>query len=438
MSSASEKARFFLEQSVPELKEYEKKKIFSKVGTESILYAGRTQLAARANEATLQDEITSITKRRSDFEHKINARGSQPIDFARYAEYEMNVDSLRKKRVKRLGVKSPAHAGQKRIFFVLDRATRKFHGDIGLWMQYIEYARKQKAYKKLTQVLTNVLRLHPTKAEMWIYAAQYSLEEHADMTQARSYMHRGLRFAQSSKTLWLQYAKLEMIYIAKIAARQQILGLGLERKRAPVAGGGSLDDPDADMITLPAITGEDINPTLPKDAEVDEGALENLNSTPALSGAIPTVIFDEAMKQFDNDPVLAQQFYEMIVQFEDTPCLRKILSHIVDQLLTHNPKTYQAQIVHVRLPVAGIKTTSADFPPAFGQSLSRLREYMGDPPRNTALAQETIKWLQPLVGTEGLDPALHTVIVATIRSNERVAEQNIGDDSEKIQDGKSS
>lgn len=351
----------------------------------------------------------------------------------------MNLDALRKKRVKRLGVKAPTHAGQKRIFFVLDRATKKFHGDIGLWMQYIEYARKQKAHKKLTQIFTNVLRLHPTKAEMWIYAAQYELEEHADITQARSYMQRGLRFSISSKTLWLQYAKLEMIFIAKCAARQRILGLGLERKEPePIAGGGSFDDPDADMIALPALTGEDINPSRPKDAEVDRTALENLNSTPALSGAIPMVIFDSAMKQFDKDPVLGQQFYEMIVQFEDTPCSRKILSHIVDQLLTDSPKTCQAQISHARLAVAGIEVTSADFPPAFGQSLSLLRDYMGDPAENTALALETIKWLRPLVGTEGMDPALHTVMVATIRSNERITQQNIGSSGEIVQVGKSS
>ncbi|KAK2763785.1 U3 snoRNP protein [Arachnomyces sp. PD_36] len=402
MSSVSDKARFFLEQSVPELKEYEKKKIFTK------------------------DEISSIAKRRSDFEHKINARGSQPADFARYAEYEMNLDTLRKKRIKRLSIKSPSHSGQKRIFFVLDRATRKFHGDIGLWMQYIEYARRQKAHKKLSMIFTNVLRLHPTKGEMWIYAAQYALEEHADMTQARSYMQRGLRFSKASRTLWLQYAKLEMIYIAKIAARQQILGLDKKRATPVESGGASLDDVDADMITLPTITGEDINPSLPKDGEVDHAALENLNSTPALSGAIPMVIFDSAMKQFDKDPVLAQQFYEMIVQFEDTPCAPKILSHIVDQLLADCPNTCQAQICHARVAVAGIRITSADFPAAFGESLSRLREYMGSPPQNTALALETIKWLRPLVGTEGLDPALHTVMVATIRSNERVAHQDVG------------
>ncbi|KAK5707131.1 U3 snoRNP protein, partial [Elasticomyces elasticus] len=74
MAAAADKARFFLEQSVPELKEYEKKKIFNK------------------------EEITAIVKKRSDFEHKLNARGGQPIDFVRYAQYEMNLDLLRRKR----------------------------------------------------------------------------------------------------------------------------------------------------------------------------------------------------------------------------------------------------------------------------------------------------------------------------------------------------
>jgi len=72
--SASDKARFYLEQSVPELKEYERKKIFT------------------------TDEIRAIAKKRSDFEHKINARGSSTTDFARYAEFEINVDALRRKR----------------------------------------------------------------------------------------------------------------------------------------------------------------------------------------------------------------------------------------------------------------------------------------------------------------------------------------------------
>jgi hypothetical protein len=46
MSAATDKARFFLEQSVPELKEYERKKLFTKVGTTLVV---RLKLGLRAN-----------------------------------------------------------------------------------------------------------------------------------------------------------------------------------------------------------------------------------------------------------------------------------------------------------------------------------------------------------------------------------------------------
>jgi hypothetical protein len=37
-----------------------------------------------------------------------------------------------------------------------------------------------------------------------------------------------------------------------------------------------------DMIALPSLTAEDINPSTGADGEVDQVALQNLNSTPAL------------------------------------------------------------------------------------------------------------------------------------------------------------
>lgn len=339
------------------------------------------------------------------------------MDFARYAEYEMNLDLLRRKRTKRLGIKMPAHTGQRRIFFILERATRKFHGDISLWIQYIEYARQQKAHKKLTQIFTNALRLHPTNAELWIYAAKYVLDDHADMTQARSYMQRGLRFCKSSKTLWIQYAKLEMIYIAKIAARRQILGL--DRAKEEPEPAEIADNPDADMIALPKITGEDINPTLGQDDDVDHVALQNLNSTPALSGAIPLAIFDTAMKNFNNDDRFGHEFYDMVAQFEGTPCFRKILSHIVEVLLTNSPASHHTRICYIKFPTSGISITSPDFPQALGTSLGRLKEGSQD----KKLAEEMVKWLQPLVETEELDPALQKVLSVTLQRSQRVLDE---------------
>ncbi|KAL2854331.1 U3 small nucleolar RNA-associated protein 6-domain-containing protein [Aspergillus pseudoustus] len=392
MSATADKARFFLEKSVPELKEYEKKKIFTK------------------------DEITSIVKKRSDFEHKINARGAQPSDFVRYAEYEMNLDSLRRKRVKRLGIKSTGFSGQRRIFFVLDRATRKFHGDVGLWIQYIEYARRQKAYKKLTTILMDSLRFHPSNAELWIYAAQYSIEDHADMTQARTYMQRGLRFCKSSKNLWIQYAKLELIYITKLVARQRILGLDKEveapQPDAPV------DDLDADMIAMPKITEEDINPSGPQDGD-DKAALQTLNSTPALSGAIPLAIFDSAIKNFDYDARFGHEFFDMVFEFEDVPCLQNILSHIVNVMQNAKSASHHTVICYIKLPTAGFQATSADYPRALGTALSRLQEHR----QNPQIAKEVVSWLNTVNKTKDLDPSLQKVLAVTIQKADQVLQE---------------
>ncbi|EAU34943.1 conserved hypothetical protein [Aspergillus terreus NIH2624] len=397
MSAAADKARFFLEKSVPELKEFERKKIFSK------------------------EEITSIVKRRSDFEHKLNARGAKPADFVRYAEYEMNLDTLRRKRVKRLGIRSAGYSGQRRIFFILDRATRKFHGDIGLWVQYIEYAREQKAFKKLSTIFTDALRLHPTNAELWAYAAQYSMEDHADMTQSRSYMQRGLRFCKNSRKLWIQYARLELIYITKLVARRRILGL--DEAEAPRKAVEDSMDADADMISLPKLTGEDINPSAGGEGGDaggnDQVALQNLNATPALSGAIPMAIFDTAMKNFNNDDRFGHEFYDMVFEFGDIPCLKKILGHVLEAMQASKPTSPHTLICYIKFPTAGVSVTSADFPGALSASLMRMRDHREDP----NVAKEIIGWLQPLENTENLDPALQKAIGATVRNAERVVQQ---------------
>ena len=104
MAGASDKARFYLEQSVPELREWERREIFTKVGLRP-RFSNKLSLA----DSVAQDEIASIARKRSDFEHTLNARGSHPSDYARYVDYEMNLDLLRRKRVKRLGIKTTAH-----------------------------------------------------------------------------------------------------------------------------------------------------------------------------------------------------------------------------------------------------------------------------------------------------------------------------------------
>ncbi|KAF2400131.1 hypothetical protein EJ06DRAFT_495034 [Trichodelitschia bisporula] len=375
MAGASDKARFYLEQSVPELQELLRKKIFTK------------------------DEVSSIAKKRSDFEHTLNARGSQPGDYARYAEYEMNLEALRKKRVQRLGIKTGGHAGQRRIFFILDRGTRKFPGDLRLWMQCIEFARKEKANKKLGEIMAAMLRLHPTKPDLWLYAAQYSLDAQADMTAARSYMQRGLRFCAGQRLMWLEYAKLEMVYVAKVAARRRILGLDETRKEVVET---------EDMLALPDVTAEDINPSL-KDG-VDDDALEKLAATPALTGAIPIAVFDEAMKKFHNDATLAEQFFDIIAEFDQTPATPTILQHILDHLRNKQPESPSTTACEFSLPLVGVEPTSAQFPAALGDCLHAIR---AGKRHKVEVAEKALMRLLPFALLD-LDADIQTVISATL------------------------
>jgi U3 small nucleolar RNA-associated protein 6 len=44
------------------------------------------------------------------------------------------------------------YAGQRRILSLFDRALIKFHGDINLWLQYIDYAKKISGGKLLNKI----------------------------------------------------------------------------------------------------------------------------------------------------------------------------------------------------------------------------------------------------------------------------------------------
>ncbi|KAJ4341054.1 U3 snoRNP protein [Didymella glomerata] len=388
MAGPSDKARFYLEQSATELNELERKKIFTR------------------------DEIRSIAKKRSDFEHIINARGSHPADYMRYIEFEKNVDALRQKRVKRLGVRHKG-AGQRSIYFLYNRATKKFSGDLTLWLHYIDFARRDKAYRRLGDIFTSVVRLHPTKPELWTLAANYFMDTQADITNARSYMQRGLRFCKNSEDMWLDYAKLETIYVGKIAGRRKILGLDIDRtkKQQPT------DAEDTDMIALPDVTAEDINPSLKQDDGVDEVALQNLASAPVLTGAIPQAIFDAAMKQFQNRPKVVEKFFDMFAEFDQLACIPRILQHVLGYLQQTHPKAVENAICSFRMQLFNQHPGSPEFPGVLGDAFDAISAAIDSyPSEATRLAEVAVRQLLTIQrSTAEIDPALQKAIRSTLR-----------------------
>lgn len=235
-------------------------------------------------------------------------------------------------------------------------------------------------------------------------------------------MQRGMRFCKNSRKMYLEYAKLETLYIAKIAGRRKILGLDIDRSKKVVEEG-----PDADMITLPTITAEDINPSLGKDDGVDEVALQNLASTPVLTGAIPIAIYDSAMKQFQADSNLAEQFFDMFAEFDQLSCISRILQHVVDHLKQGSPHSVHAISCDFKLQLQDASPTSPNFISILRSALDLLHSALEQHPgMKSSLAETAIRKLLPLLeATDSVDePALKKALTASVRKYSGLLEEN--------------
>jgi U3 small nucleolar RNA-associated protein 6 len=239
---------------------------------------------------------------------------------------------------------------------------------LGLWVQYVQFCQKEKASKKLAKVFTAMLRLKPREWGLWVLAAKHYAEDQGDMTTARSYMQRGLRFCKDERRMYLEYAKLEMVYLAKLAARRKILGLDEERK-APAA-----QEEDDNMMMLPEISAEDIDPEANKGVEeVNADALQRLANAPAYTGAIPLAIFDAAMKQFNDDSDVANDFFDLVATFDTVPSARKILDTVYTRLQDTAPNSADQIICEAKMHTFSVAPTSVDFPAALGQSIAIVK-----------------------------------------------------------------
>jgi len=290
-------------------------------------------------------------------------------------------------------------------------------------MQYINFARKQRSNKKVSQIVTSVLRLHPTKPELWIYAANYAMEERGDMTEARSHMQRALRFCKTEEKLWVEYARLEMMWIAKIVGRRKILGL--YEKKAEKQGGETVDGIDGDEVALPKISAEDIDPDLRSGESLDESALEKFTTSPALSGAIPIAIYDAAVMQFVDDEKLRLKLYDMVAEFPNLPCTEKITNHIMETLQVLKYESPAALIRFIQQPLMSHSVSSYGFPTRFGLCLDHMRDaFKRLVPIATAsktarqrgiLDGYVTEWMLPYLRQNDLDPDVRIVILNTLR-----------------------
>lgn len=349
------KARYYLEQTVPELEDLQKKGLFEK------------------------QEITQIMRRRTDFEHRLNSRGSKTRDYLKYVEFEENLEKLRKKRYARLSKAGLINtkpsisdwASERRILFIFDRSIQKFPSDFLLWENYLNFAKKHKIFKKIYTIYNQLLQLHPTHVQSWLNAANFEYEVVGSAKNARNLFQKALRFNKDSSKLWIEYALFELSYVTKLLNRRKILGLVTEKQQLEHEASEQKEDFDGkDMIQVPSFTRDEARDQLNQLPDADLNMLGNPETNPALRGDVALTIFDigietlwnfkksnQVIKEFDFKYDLALKFIEVFNKFSDLD--RNYLNNHVVNYLTSNFGT-QVKCMYLDITIPLVNLTIKD------------------------------------------------------------------------------
>ncbi|RKO97243.1 hypothetical protein CXG81DRAFT_15986, partial [Caulochytrium protostelioides] len=188
-------------------------------------------------------EIKALTQNRTRFEYAVHRRSPKVNDYLRYIEYELNIERLRQKRLKRLGLDRVAFDGRDgsakgtrpaprtvsdvaittRIHNLYRQCLRKFPLELQVWRDYIAWCKQMKSSRALGKIMARAIQTHATIPEFWILAAQHEAQHNNNMHSARILLQRALRINPDQRLLWTEYFKLELMFLARLNKRHQIL-----------------------------------------------------------------------------------------------------------------------------------------------------------------------------------------------------------------------
>lgn len=272
----------------------------------------------------------------------MSRRIKQKIDFLRSIEYEINLEELRKKRIKRLGknylfvYETLSHSIQvtistlkKRTFSILELSvsivcSREPQLDslgissygyniltllkrmIPTIFSLVYLSSKFCIYICICQNYSSgfrAIQYHPMNPSLWIMAASWEHEHNSNIAAARTLMQRAIRLMPENQLLWHEYFRLELIYIEKIKLRRRILGIAEQSDEQKDIEAMEVDAKEEDSIQLPALTGEDVDSwkedrgesTKFKLSAEEAKSLEEANN-PILKGLLSRIIYDNAIQ----------------------------------------------------------------------------------------------------------------------------------------------
>jgi len=175
-----------------------------------------------------KNQIKNITKKRKDFEYKLQRTSKGKEDTLRYIQYEMDLMKLirRKKAEKGLNMKknNVDYAVANHINKLFNAAIRRFPSDVRIWLSYMKFCKQVRFYTSASRVLDQMLELHGDKPTLFKLAAQWEFDECQCVEKARKFLLNGLHIHKDSRVLYTEAVRLELSYAQM--KRKEVLSKG--------------------------------------------------------------------------------------------------------------------------------------------------------------------------------------------------------------------
>ncbi|KPI91753.1 U3 small nucleolar RNA-associated protein 6-like [Papilio xuthus] len=165
------------------------------------------------------DEIKEISRKRKEFEYRIQRRVKEKDDFVHYIAYELALledVSLRRKQAhvseKRNDIE---YAIAKRLNKIFKQFIYRFQNNIEIYFEYIKFCRSVGFHHAISGIIGQMLQIHGDKPKMWQMASKWESKEQKNYESARGFLLKGIHRHPESDILYLDLFEIELILAFK-------------------------------------------------------------------------------------------------------------------------------------------------------------------------------------------------------------------------------
>ncbi|XP_046968618.1 U3 small nucleolar RNA-associated protein 6 homolog [Vanessa cardui] len=171
------------------------------------------------------EEIKEISRKRKEFEYRIQRRIKEKDDFVQYIAFELTLledISLRRKQAKMMEKKKDIeYAITKRLNKVFKQFIYRYQNDVAIYFEYIKFCRSVGFDYAVSAILGQMLQVHGDKPKMWQMASKWESKEQNNLENARAFLLKGIHRHPKSDILYLDLFDIELMIAFKAETEEE-------------------------------------------------------------------------------------------------------------------------------------------------------------------------------------------------------------------------